>query len=51
VVSLVKPITVYLHYLTVSAKSNGEIGFADDDYGQDPILLEAMNSPQNNSSF
>ncbi len=51
VVSLTKPITVYLHYLTVSAKSNGEIGFADDDYGQDPILLEALNSPQNNANF
>ncbi|WP_220128740.1 murein L,D-transpeptidase [Bdellovibrio sp. KM01] len=51
VVSLAKPITVYLHYLTVFAKSNGEVGFADDDYGQDPILLEALNSPANNSSF
>ncbi|WP_168196664.1 murein L,D-transpeptidase [Bdellovibrio sp. ZAP7] len=51
VVSLAKPITVYLHYLTVFAKSNGEVGFADDDYGQDPILLDALNSPANNSSF
>lgn len=50
-VSLKKPITVFLHYLTVEAKSTGELGFADDDYEQDPKLLEALYNPLNNSEF